>query len=1024
MSVLNITHFDDYFRELHGKRAYSWQRRLAERAIAGNWPGAISLPTGAGKTACIDIAVFSLACQASQPTFGRTAPARLFFCVNRRVIVDEAYRRSREIAETIWRAERGHMRDKPVLRDVAAALRKLARTASGSDAPPLDVLELRGGIFRDNRWARSATQPTIVCTTIDQLGSRLLFRGYGVSANAAPIQAALIAYDSMILLDEAHISRPFLQTLVNVRQYLDPEKWAERSTGVRPVVVVPMTATPPEGVAQDDVIRLDDADRENKSLDNRLTAGKPARLSSVTNLVSAVLAEAKRLAKGEPKAVGVIVNRVATARALYDALRDQHRDASIELVIGSMRPIDRDRQSERLRELVGPAAPSVPSATSFVVATQCLEVGADYDFDVLITECASLDALRQRFGRLNRGGRPIDAEAVILTEKRSIKPDDKLNDEKPEDPIYGNSLARTWNWLSEHSTDGIVDFGVDAFDSLLAQHGEDNRIPEKLLAPSARLNAPVMLPAYIDFWCQTSPRPEPDPDVSLFLHGQEGCGAEVQVCWRSDLVADDNMNPKKHWSNVVSLLPPTSAECMTVPLSRVRRWLVQGKPDSGEGDLLGVAALDDEAERTDDSDRRGREPLRHGGVVWRGGNRSIFLDSPRNLLPGDTLVLPEAAGGWNELGHVPYINEDSSKEVDSGQENADPPTVQGQAIDVAEVAFQAARDRIALRVHPVFRSRSPVDELLKLAAEREPPTTLADWRDILMVTRNAMPDDARDASTILSRLLEGGFTLDRYPDAQSVVLTTRRRLRSTGDWFLPSLDEGDDSASRIGRREPISLAVHTQHVVDSLNNSTTASLSDLAITLRQAATLHDHGKVDDRFQAMLKREGRTDAWLRTSLSNSILAKSDGVPQTPKDRHDARQRAELPDGFRHEMLSVQLAQKAAGLSDDRLLRDLVLHLIAAHHGFARPFAPVAIDKNPPNVEVDGISLSANERRDCPAHRIDSGIADRFWSLTRHFGWWALAYLESLLRLADQQASAAEDSDGLDDNVNKGSLEANV
>lgn len=197
MESLSIENFKEFFYTLHGVAPYPWQHELARRAIENNWPGAIDLPTGSGKTACIDIAVFALAAQAHLSVEGRNAPRRIFFCVNRRVIVDEAYERSLRIARKLIEDEQG---DKSgILARVAAALRVISGTCD-QETPPLDVLELRGGIYRNNRWTRSLTQPTIVCTTVDQLGSRLLFRGYGVSENAAPIQAALIAYDSLILL--------------------------------------------------------------------------------------------------------------------------------------------------------------------------------------------------------------------------------------------------------------------------------------------------------------------------------------------------------------------------------------------------------------------------------------------------------------------------------------------------------------------------------------------------------------------------------------------------------------------------------------------------------------------------------------------------------------------------------------------------------------------------------------------------------------------------------------------------------
>ena len=451
MTALGADDFRAFFKAVHRFDPFPWQMRLAEQVVeSGTWPKLLDLPTGAGKTAAIDVAVFHLACEAHRGS-KRRAPLRILFVIDRRIVVNSAAERAKKIRDALQSPEL--LVRHPVLAEVARRLSSL----SGKDDYPLDVVRLRGGAPQERDWARSPAQPLVAVSTVDQVGSRLLFRGYGVSPRMWPVHAGLVGADVLWLLDEVHLSRPLEQTLKAIEQgHPSGDRngvLAERPR-LAPFALVRLSATPGESEANG--FSLSEEDRVHPELRPRLAASKLAAVKEIDKEPEEALADwalnllrprektssrkgRKKLnegvtgetTRGQPLRVAVVVNRVDVARRVFERLRTLVKgtaegdpdEAEVVLLTGRVRPLDRDRIINRLKDLKLFAEPERgdPPKPIILVATQTIEAGADLDVDALVTEIAPLDCLRQRFGRLDRLGERRESEAAILSHKKSSK---------------------------------------------------------------------------------------------------------------------------------------------------------------------------------------------------------------------------------------------------------------------------------------------------------------------------------------------------------------------------------------------------------------------------------------------------------------------------------------------------------------------------------------------------------------------------------------------------------------------------
>lgn len=888
-----------------GSTPFPWQTRLLERFCQGgepDLPTQLDIPTGLGKTSVIAIWLLGRALG------GARLPRRLVYVVDRRAVVDQASAVAVELRTWL---------------DTSPEV----RAGLGLGERGLPISTLRGQHVDNREWLEDPALPAIVVGTVDMVGSRLLFSGYGVSRKMRPYHAGLLGQDTLVVLDEAHLVPPF-EALIRSVSKREGQLSGERGTELPAVRLLSLSATGREGSAE--VFELDDDDREHEVVQQRLQATKRVHVEDIESdaMLPEVLAEAAwALGANEdaPRRVIVFVTGRLDAQAIFGDLakrtrpakRNDRPKAEVELLVGQRRVRERAHAQQRLEKLgfLG-AALQRPERPVFLVATAAGEVGVDLDADDMVSDLVAWERMVQRLGRVNRRGEG-KADVRVFAQPP----------EKKEDSAVYEARREVFRRLEAAGGEA----GPAALARLKAQAERDADLGRALALATtpAPLRPPLEAATVLD-WAMTSWEDHAGrADLAPWLRGWvDDDEPRCRLVWRVRehlpfVRAGDVWRAagQRELETYFEAAPPHLSEVLETETWRAVEWLrdcakrllntLEQEGAFGREDRLGFVL----------GATNGYEDLLPSLADWCDGSRfKGYRERFVRTLAGKTLVLDHRVAGLDEGGLLDGTVQGLPRTV--SDENGDVPWLEpANAPGIGYVP--AVRFRIAVK-----NTAGRIDSL-------DPG-----WRQ-----RIALPVSVN----------EEGEQVE-----WSLVVEQFRHYA-----------EGEEGRS-AGR--PQSLAEHSEWTATrarALAERLGLPEADARL-LALAGRLHDQGKKAARWQRAFSAP--PEQW--------PLAKTLG-PVRPR----------VLDGYRHEFGSLPYAEadpefQALPLDE----QDLVLHLIAAHHGLARPLISTSgCEEAPPS------ALAARARE----------VAQRFFRLQSRWGPWGLAWWESVLRAADQQASRAND-----------------
>lgn len=215
--------------------------------------------------------------------------------------------------------------------------------------------------------------------------------------------------NSIVVFDEAHLYSPYTHALMKaILDILQSSK----------IPIIVMTATMPESLQNDllDGLNHKVIEFQGKFLTDRKILWK---LEEWTLLKDDIPSNEllQILDASQDKKILIVCNKVDVAQKLLLGLKDR----GPKVIHSRFSVMDRSVKESNVIDLLGKNS---TTKNGIIISTQVCEVGLDISCDLLITECASADALVQRIGRVARWGG--SGNVVIVKPVPVIKDDKEL----------------------------------------------------------------------------------------------------------------------------------------------------------------------------------------------------------------------------------------------------------------------------------------------------------------------------------------------------------------------------------------------------------------------------------------------------------------------------------------------------------------------------------------------------------------------------------------------------------------------